>query len=47
MLGEGEGSRSGHCPVFFEVGFVSDDDDGDVLVIFDADDLLAELGEFV
>lgn len=46
-LGEAEGSGSGDGAVFFEVGFVAHDDEGHFLVVFDADDLLAEFGELV
>ena len=46
-LRDGEGARAGDSAVFFEVGFVADDDEGDALVVFDADDLFAEFVEFV
>ena len=46
-LGEAEGAGSGDGAVFFEVGFVADDDQRDFFVVFNADDLFAEFGEFV
>lgn len=46
-LGEGECAGARHGPVFFQIGFVADDDEWHFLVVFDADDLLAELREFV
>jgi len=46
-LGELEGSGTGDHAVVFHVGFVAHDHEGDVLVVFDADDLFAEFGEFV
>ena len=45
--GDGEGASAGDGPVFFEVGLVADDDEGDAGVIFDADDLFAQFVEFV
>jgi hypothetical protein len=47
ILGEAEGARARYSAVFFEVGLVADDHEGDFLVVFDADDLLAEFGELV
>lgn len=46
-LGDGERAGSRDGTVVLEVGFVTDDDEGDALVVFDTDDLLAELVEFV
>lgn len=40
-LGEREGASTGHRAVLLQVGFITYDDDGDFLVIFDADDLFA------
>lgn len=37
---------AGDGAVFFEVGFVADDDERDTGVVFDADDLVAEFVEF-
>lgn len=39
-LGAGDGA------IFFEVGFVANDDKGDKRVVFDSDDLVAEFMEF-
>jgi hypothetical protein len=47
ILGEAEGAGARYGTVFFEVGFVADDHEGDFLVVFDADDLFAEFGELV
>lgn len=47
MLGDLESACTGHGAVFFEVGLVADDDDGDVGIVFDTDDLVAELGQLV
>jgi hypothetical protein len=47
ILGEAEGAGAGNCTVFFKVGFVTDDHEGDFFVVFDADDLFAEFGELV
>ena len=41
-----EGAAAGDGAVFFEVGFVTDDDEGDEGVIFDADDLVAKFVKF-
>lgn len=46
-LGDGERAGPRDGTVILEIGFVADDDKGDALVVFDADDLLAELVEFV
>lgn len=46
-LAQSKSFRATHHTITLEVRFVADDDDGDVLVIFDADDLLAKLGELV
>ena len=45
-LRDTEGAGAGHGAVFFEVALVADDDEGDALVVFDADDLVAEFVEF-
>jgi hypothetical protein len=47
VLGEAEGAGARYGAVFFEVGFVADDHEGDFFVVFDADDLFAEFGELV
>ena len=39
-LGAGDGA------IFFQVGFVADDDEGDERVVFDSDDLVAKFVEF-
>lgn len=44
-LADAEGARARHGPVFFQVGFVADNDQGNALVVFDAHDLVAELVE--
>ena len=44
-LGDTEGAGAGHGAVFFEVTLVANDDEGDTLVVFDADDLVAEFVE--
>ena len=41
---KGAGARDG--AVFFEVGFIADDDEGDEGVVFYSDDLVAEFVEF-
>ena len=41
-----EGAGAGDGTIFFEVGFVADDDKGDEGVVFDADDLVAEFVKF-
>ena len=41
-----EGPRSRDHALGFKIGFIAHDDDGDVFVVFDADDLIAQLGEF-
>ena len=46
-LSQLESSSSGHDTVVFHVGFVPDHDERDVFVVFDADDLFAQLGELV
>ena len=46
-LTDGEGSGTGDGAVFFEVGLIADNDEGDTRIVFDADDLLAELVELV
>ena len=45
--GDGQGASAGDGPVFFEVGLVADDDEGDEGVVFDTDDLFAQFVEFV
>lgn len=37
-----EGAGAGDGAVFFEVGFIADNDERDEGVVFDADDLVAE-----
>lgn len=44
VLGDAEGAGAGDGAVFFKVAFVADDDEGNGGVVFDADDLVAELG---
>lgn len=46
-LWDGECFLPCHHPVLFEVWLVANNDDGDVLVILDADDLLSEFLEFL
>lgn len=46
-LGELEGSGTRYHAVVFHVCFVAYNDHGDVFVVFDADDLFAEFGQFV
>jgi len=41
-LRDGKGLGSVHRPLVDKVGLVPHDDDGDILVILDADNLLAE-----
>ena len=41
-----ERTGAGDGAVFFEVGFITDDDEWDQRVVFDADDLIAEFVEF-
>lgn len=45
-LGDREGAGARDGAVFFEIGLVADDDEGDVGVVFDADDLVAEFVQF-
>lgn len=47
FAGYGEGAGARYGAVFFEVGFVADEDHGDVVVFFYSPYLLAELGELV
>ncbi len=47
MLGQLICSSSGDRSSIFQIGLVANDDDRDVLVVFDADDLLSQFGEFV
>lgn len=46
-LAQTKGLTSGNHTIAFKIGFVTDDDNRDVLVVFDADDLLAQLLELV
>lgn len=46
-LGQAEGTGTRHGAVFFEVGLVADDHERDFFVVFDADDLFADFGEFM
>ena len=46
-LAQAEGLTSGNHTIAFKIGFIADDNNGDVLVVFDADDLLAQLLELV
>ena len=46
-LCERKGFSARDGTVFFQVGFVADDHDGDGFVVFDADDLFAEFGKFL
>ena len=41
-----EGAGAGDGTVFFEVGFVANNDKGNVGIVFDANDLVAEFVEF-
>ena len=45
-LGDTECTGARHGSIFFQVGLVADDDEGDRGVVFDADDLVAEFIEF-
>lgn len=45
-LRNGKCTRPRHCPVFFQIGFIADDDEGDAGVVFDPHDLIPELVQF-
>ena len=47
MLRQLIGSRPGDDAILFEIGLVADDHERDVLIVFDADDLFAKLGQLV
>lgn len=47
VLRQAEGTGTRHGAVFFEVRLVADDHEGDLFVVFDADDLFAEFRELV
>ena len=46
VLGDGKGARARHGPVFFEIGFVADDDERDGGIVFDAHDLVPQFVKF-
>lgn len=45
-LADGERARTRHRPVFFQVGLVAHNDEGNARIIFDADDLVAQFVQF-
>lgn len=46
VLADGEGARAGDGAVFFQIGFVAYDDEGDARIVLDPNDLVAEFVEF-
>lgn len=47
LLGQLEGSSSGHYPLVFHVGFVANHHQRNILIVLDADDLFSQLGELI